>query len=159
MMMLGPAVVGRALHGLEQRQLALLKRHVLGVLERQVEEAAQVILDRLILPPVQRHDREMPRQRVGGEGMARVAEHIPRKLVQQDQQGQRALRSLRPVIQLAPGRHEVRRLEPLPEQGVEGVVLCEPLRRARFFPEADDVRWRYLCVHDRSDSHAAARIP
>jgi len=158
-MMLGPAVVGRPLHTLEQGQLAVLAGHVLMVLERQVEEAAQVVRHQPVLPAIHRQHREMPRQRVGGEGVAGVAKAVARELVQQDQQRQRPLRRLRPVIQLAPGGGEMSRLEPVAEQGVEAVVLGEPFRRTGLFPEGDDGGRRYVCAHDRTSRRPAACLP
>lgn len=128
MMMLGPAVVGLADHpGLEQFDLPVLIHQILRMLERQVEEPADVALDLQVMPGLQRAKSEHPRQRIGGEGMARAPEHIARKLVEQDQQGQRALRSLRPGIQFSPGGGEMRVPEAAPETGVESVILGEPL--------------------------------
>lgn len=148
--MLGPSVIVRSLHpGLEQLHLPALIRHVLRVLQRQIEEPADVALRRQIVPGLKRAVREHSRQRVGGEGVRRAPEAVPRKLVQQDQQRQRALRRLRPVIQLAPGRGDMGVMEAPPELGVKGVVLGEPLRRTGLFPEGDDGGRRYVCAHDR----------
>ena len=91
--------------------------------------------------------------------MTGTPEHISRKLVQQDQQGQRALRRLRPEIQLPPRGGMVCDLEPVPEQGVESLVPGEPLRRSGLFPEGDDVGRRYVCVHESEPKRPAPRLP
>lgn len=128
MMMLGPAVVGLAVHsGLEQFDLAVLVREILRMLERQVEKPADVALDLQVVPGLQRPIGDHPRQRIGGEGVARAPEHIARILVEQDQQGQRAFRRLRPVIQFAPRGCEMRVPETAPEAGVKGLIPGEPL--------------------------------
>ena len=86
---LGPAVVRPAVHpGLEQFDLPVLVGATLRMLERQVEEAANIALDLQVVPGLQRPAREHPGQRIGGEGMARPPEYIAWKLVQQNQQGQ-----------------------------------------------------------------------
>lgn len=159
-MMLGPAVGRATFHpGLEQFQLPDLVGEVLGMLQRQIEEAADVALDLQVVPGLQRPPGDRPRQRIGGEGVACAPEHIARKLVQQDQQGQRAFRRLRPGIQFAPRGCEMRVPETAPEAGVEGVIPGEPLRGTGVFPEGDDVGRRYVCAHDRTPKHPAARIP
>ncbi len=159
-MVLGPAVVRLALHpGLEQVDLPVLVGAILRMLEGQVEEPADIPLDLQVVPGRQGAPGEQQRQRIRREGMARAPEHIARKLVQQDQQGQRPLRRFRPGIQLAPRRREMGVPESAPEAGVEGVILGEPFAGARLFPEGDDVGRRYVCAHDRTPKHAAARLP
>ncbi len=128
LVVLGPAVVGFAFHpGLKQPDLEILVGAILRMLEGQVEEPADVALDLQVLSGLKRVPRDGPRQRIGGEGMARAPEGIPRKLVQQDQQGQRALGRVRPGIQLPPRGGKVRRLELFAEEGVENPVPGEPL--------------------------------
>lgn len=129
------------------------------MLQRQIEEAADWTLNLQVVPGFQGPVGEHPCQWVGGEGVARAAEGVARKLVQQDQQGQRALRRPGPVIQLPPGSGEMRRLEPFPEQGVESVVLGEPLGWSGVFPEGDDVGRRYVCVHESEPKRPAPRLP
>ena len=157
---LGPAVVRLAVHpGLEQFDLAVLIGEILGMLEWQVEEPADITLDLPVVPGFQRAAGDHPRQRIGGEGMPRAPEHIARKLVQQDEQGQRTVRRLCPSVQLATGGGEMRVPETAPETGVEGVILGEPFAWAGLFPEGDDGGRRYVCGHDRSNSRAAPRLP
>ena len=159
-MVLGPAVIGFALHpGLEQFDLAVLVGEVLRMLEGQVEEPPDVALNLQVVPGLQRLPGDHPCQGIGGEGMARAAEGVARKLVQQDQQGQRALRRLRPVIQRPPGSGMVCDLESLAEQGVESLVFGEPFRGAGLFPEGDDVGRRYVCVHESDPKRPAPRLP
>ena len=129
------------------------------MLQRQIEEAADVAPGRKVVPGLQRPVGEHPRQRVGGEGVRRAAEAVPWKLVQQDQQGQRSLRGLRPMIELPARREEMRGLEPLAESGVESLILGEPLRGPGLFPEGDDVGRRYVCAHEPEPRYAAARLP
>ncbi len=157
---LGPAIVGFALHpGLEQFDLPGLIGAVLRMLQRQIEEPPDVALNLQVVPGLQRPLCKMPRQRIRREGMARAAEGVARKLVQQDQQGQRALRRLRPVIQRPPGSGMVCDLESLAEQGVESLVFGEPFRGAGLFPEGDDVGRRYVCVHESDPKRPAPRLP
>ena len=129
------------------------------MLQRQIEEAADVAPGRKVVPGFQRPQGEHPRERIGGEGVAGIPEDVARELVQQDQQGQRSLRSLRPVIQLTARREEMRGLEPLAEPGVESLILGEPLRGPGLFPEGDDVGRRYVCAHEPEPRYAAARLP
>ena len=157
---LGPAVVGFALHsGLEQFDLPRLISEVLRMLQRQIEESPDVALYLQVVPGLQRLPGDHPSQGIGGEGMARTAECVARKLVKQDQQGQRALRRRGPGIQRPPGSSMVPRLEPLAEQGVESLVPGEPLRRSGLFPEGDDVGRRYVCVHESEPKRPASRLP
>ena len=147
---LGPAVVVGPLHPrLEQFHLPVLIRPVLRMLQRQIVEPADVARDLQIVPRLQGPPREHPRQRIGGEGVRRAAETVPRKLVQQDQQRQRPLGRPGPVVQLAPGGGDMGVMEAPAEFGVEGVVPGEPLFRPRLFPEGDDGGRRYVCAHDR----------
>lgn len=160
LVVLGPAVVGFALHpGLEQFDLPGLIGAVLRMLQRQIEEPANVARNLQVVPGRQRLLRKRARQRIRSEGMTGAAEGVARKLVQQDQQGQRALRRLRPGIQRPSGRGMVCDLEPLAEQGVESLVPGEPLRRSGLFPEGDDVGRRYVCVHESEPKRPAPRIP
>ena len=157
---LGPAVVGFALHpGLEQPDLKVLIGAILRMLEGQVEEPADVSLNLQVVPGLQRLPGDHPRECIGGEGMASAAEGVARKLVQQDQQAQRALRRLRPGIQRPAGSGMVCDLEPFPEQGVESLVPGEPLRGSGLFPEGDDVGRRYVCVHESDPKRPAPRLP
>ncbi len=88
-MVLGPAVVRLAVHpGLEQLDLPVLIREILRMLEGQVEEPADIPLDLQVVAGRQCAPGKQQRQRIRREGMARAPEHIPRKLVQQDQQRQ-----------------------------------------------------------------------
>ena len=109
------------------------------MLEGQEDEVAQVRPEREVVAALDRPVREHQGQRVCGELVRRAAETVARELVQQDQQGERPLGRIGPVIQLSPRRHHVAVLEPLPEGRVEDVVLGEPQLRACVFPEADDV--------------------
>ena len=158
--MLGPAVVGFALHpGLEQFHLPGLIGAVLRMLQRQIEEPPDVARNLQVVPGLQRLLCEKPRQRIRSEGMARAPEGVARKLVQQDQQAQRALRRLRPGIQRPPGSGMVCDLEPFPEQGVESLVPGEPLRGSGLFPEGEDVGRRYVWLHESDPKRPAPRLP
>ena len=138
-MMLGPAVVRLAVHaGLEQLYLARLVGKVLRMLQRQIEEAPDIALDPQVMPGVERLPGEHPRQRIGGEGVAGVAKAVARKLIQQDQQGQRPLGRSDPVVKLAPGSSDMGVMKAAAEFGVEGVVPGEPFGGTGLFPEGDD---------------------
>ena len=129
------------------------------MLQRQIEEPPDVARNLQVVPGRQRLLCEKPRQRIRSEGMALAPEGVARKLVQQDQQGQRAVRRLRPEIQRPPRGGMVCDLEPFPEQGVEGVIPGEPLRGSGLFPEGDDVGRRYVCVHESEPKRPAPRRP
>ncbi|TPW00964.1 MAG: hypothetical protein FD125_2847 [bacterium] len=160
MMMLGPAVVRLAVHpGLEQFELPVLIGAILRMLERQVEEPADISIGPQVVPGLQGASGEQPRQRIRREGMARAPEHVARILVQQHQQGERALGCFRPVIEVAPRGGEMRVPETAPETGVKGVILGEPFAGTGLFPEGDDGGRRYVCAHDRIPRHAAFRLP
>src|SRR5690606_31193834 len=89
-------------------------------------------------------------QRIGGVHVPGAAERVARKLVQQDQQRQRAGRAAFPVIEFTPGGSHVQVQETFAECLVEGRVLAEPALGTRFAPEPDHgVRVVMGLVQDR----------
>src|SRR5690606_9739672 len=77
-------------------------------------------------------------QGIGREHMGGVAKGGSRQLVQQDDEGQGAVRRIEPMVQSARGGGEVAVAAPLGEGAVEGRVLGEPLVGAGIGPEGDD---------------------
>ena len=94
---------------------------------------------------------DLPRHRIAGEGVRRAAPQVAGELVEEQQQGQTALRGRHPGVILAPGRGEMYRLESQANGLVEPVVLAEPLARPGLPPESDDV--------DGCSAHATRLAP
>src|SRR5690348_11629359 len=91
-----------------QEQRTLLVGQVFRMFERQIEERPQARFDLCIKPGLQRTPCIRARKSVGRISMCAAAEHVARNLVEQDQQGQSALRILHPVLEFAPRRGVVR---------------------------------------------------
>lgn len=68
--------------------------------------------------------------------MRAAAERVARKLVEQDQQGQRIFGTFHPVRVLATRRCKVLLAEMLAEVGIKRIVVREPAGRAGQFPES-----------------------
>src|SRR6185295_8867994 len=68
-----------------------------------------------------------------------AAEHVARKLIEHDDERERALRGRLPFGESAGDRGLVGAKEFLADLGVEGLVLGEPLVRPRLAPEGEDV--------------------
>src|SRR5712671_7003491 len=134
--MLGPfdrlRVVGRAVEG----DAALLVGELFRMLERQVEEHPLGGRDELVEAARDRARRDLARQRIGREGAGISAEHVARKLVEHDQERERALRISIPG-QLARGRSLVSSTEVTADLGVEAGVLLEPFVRPGGAPEGE----------------------
>jgi len=80
---------------------ARLDRGVLGVLERQIEDAALEQAELVVEARVDAGRRQLQRVRVGGEGLGLSAVDVARELVEQHDQRQPAARARGPVIELA----------------------------------------------------------
>ncbi len=111
---------------------------ILGMGERQVEELRDLVLNRAIVPGPDGGIRNEPRMSVGRIHTRRAAKRIARKLIEQNNERQRAVGIRSPIGEFAPRGRLVRRKEALAEALVEGVVLCEPVSRTGRAPERDD---------------------
>lgn len=80
------------------------------------------------------------RGRVRGMGAAGAPEHVAGELVEQEHQGERAVRIELPFVQVAPGRSFVREEETGPAGRVESLVRGEPAFPAGLAPEGQDLR-------------------
>src|SRR5690606_13174521 len=78
--------------------------------------------------------RHAERLAVGGEGAGAAAEDVARKLVGEEDQGERAVRALLPAVELA-RRGGVDGRAVAAAGVVEGVAAGEPARRAGLPPE------------------------
>lgn len=124
--------------------------------QRQIEERPQSRRRRQIEAAGDGGVGDRARLRIGGEGPARAAMQVARKLVEQQQQRQRPLPRLREGVAGAGGGGLARGSETAPDLRVEGVVAREPGGGAGLDPEADDFRWRR--VHSRPPMARAASI-
>src|ERR1043165_3653309 len=86
-----------------KRQAAFLILHVFRMLERQIEEAAQVG-EGAVEAVENGAAGDGTCQRIGGESPRLSAKHVARKLVEQDEESERALRACFPFGQVAGGR-------------------------------------------------------
>ena len=143
----------------DQGHVAVLILDPFGVLERQQEEILQLRFDRQMQIARHRLIGEHQGQWIGGELVRRAAKAVARILVQQDQQGQGALGRIHPVVQFAPRGGPVNGAAPVAEQGVERLVLGEPLFGPGLFPEGYDGGRGYEDSHDPDLIQSASRLP
>jgi hypothetical protein len=123
--------------GLEQSHRALLIGEVFRVLERQIEEAAHVG-DGAVEAVKNGAAGNFARQRVGGEGALVTAEHVARKLVEQNEQRQRAFGIPLPCDELAGGGVFVELEKAAVDFLIERRIFLEPAFRPDRAPEGDD---------------------
>src|SRR5450830_70386 len=144
---------------LVEEQGALLVLHVFRMLKRQIAKRTQYRLDQLIQPGVYHAPRIQTRQRVRGEHMRRAAKRVARELIEQNQQGQRAMRRGQPALQLTPSRLQVGGVEGVAKRGVERSILGEPTLGAGLLPEVDDGMRCVACssAASSSDRHERPR--
>ena len=94
--------------------------------------------------------RDAARLGIGGEGMGRTSPEVARKLVEQEEQGERPLGFGGPGVVLAPGGGVVKGFEIARNGTVESRILLEPERWAGLAPEghnlsaAADLRWKQI---------------
>ena len=102
----------------EKLERTLLDREILAVLERQVAEPSLELVEAAIVACLDRALRQPERESVSRERAWRVAEHVARELVEQEDARQRAARSRAP------------RRESSAERGLdrEAVLRAEPAR-------------------------------
>src|SRR5262249_29385037 len=95
-MQLGPFDrIGIAARAVE-RDAPLLVGNLFGMLQRQIEESALRHREALVEAARDRAPRNLSRERIGREGARAAAEHVAGKLVEHDDEGERALRGLVP---------------------------------------------------------------
>src|SRR6185437_934237 len=114
---------------------ALLVGNILGMFEGQIEEAAQFLRDLAVEAADDGSGGYRARQGVSRK-CARVAtKHVPRKLVEQYEQGKRAVSGKLPTGKLARGGGLVGCKKPSPDLFVEGRILFEPAIVTGLTPE------------------------
>ena len=111
----------------------------LRVGEREMEEAAQARFDRLRKGAFDGTLGKVQRLSVGGKHARRAAIGIARKLIEQDEQGERPIGRFFPGGQATRSRRFMGCLETLAERGIEGLVLGKPAAGARLAPEREHV--------------------
>ena len=131
--------VGAALA--HQVDAALLVGGIFRMLQRQIEEHPVLLVrQRQIEAAPDRRLGHGPRLRIGGKGLRRIAIHVARQLIEQDDQRQRAFRRFLPAIQFAGQSLLVGGLEILPDFVIEFRILVEPaLPGRRRKPEIEDI--------------------
>ena len=112
-----------------QRDAALLVGEILRVHQRQIEEALLRQSEQPVGAPRDRRFGNRARRRIGCERARVAAEQVAGKLIEQDEERQRAVRRRPPVLELAGCRSPVSRKESCADLGVEGIVPLEPFRR------------------------------
>ena len=120
-----------------QRDAALLVGEILRVHQRQIEEAPLRQWKQPVGAPRDRPFGNRARRRIGRE-RARVApEQVAGKLIEQQQERQRAVRRRLPVLEPAGCRSLAGRKESCADLGIQGVVALEPFRRPGRAPERE----------------------
>src|SRR5262245_27331423 len=125
---------------------ALLIGQIFRVLKRKVKEAAHFGRNLAVETTHDSTGGNGPRERVGGESPRVTAKHVARKLIEKDEQRERALRALLPIGQFS-GSGRLKGFEKsLPDLLVEACILVEPPVRPRRAPKRNDfVRSRGHC--------------
>ena len=80
-----------------KRDRPLLIGQAFRMLEREIEEHLQLGIDSAIMPGPDRRVRFLARHRIAGEHSRRAAKSVSRKLVQQEQEGQRSIGPASPI--------------------------------------------------------------
>jgi len=87
--------------GIAQRSELLdaqrLHRRILGMFERQIEELAPVLVHVRVPALADRLQRQLQRERIGGEGLGGAAVDVAAELVEQDQRRQQRLGIVAPA--------------------------------------------------------------
>lgn len=129
----------------------VLVDEVLGMGKGQAEEQPQVSIDRLHIPRCLRQAGDMSGQGVRCVHVRGATKGVARKLVEQDQQRQRALGGIQPSVAFTANHRPMQVEKTLAKASVERWVLGEPLIGARLPPEPDD--GSCLRVDDRGHDH------
>ena len=143
-------IIGRARHGrLEEAHRKLLILKTLGMHEGKVEEGAPRDGADKIEAAAQSLGRDKPRIRIAGEGARVAAKEIARKLVENEEEGERAVGARAPMFKKARRRRGVMGAEASRDIRVEGRSAAEPFPRSRLDePEADDSAGRMRRAFD-----------
>lgn len=131
---------------------------VLMMLEWQVEERLEVRLEGEIETVRDRLIGDGARQPVGGEGVRGVAVYVAGELVEEQDEGEGALRRSNPGGELAARRPQMDALETCTDGFVKLRVWPEPRLLACVAPEADDLAGRGQGGHGRSPGSIGPRM-
>ena len=107
-------------------QTAVLNVQVFAMLEREVEKLPLNGGQLFVETSGDRMLRDAERLGIGRERARIISEHVARKLIQNDHQGEATVRDIPPaVVAAVPGALEIVH-EPRPDFGVKGRILREP---------------------------------
>src|SRR5690242_17109526 len=126
-------------NGAKQRAAALLVGGGLGMLERQIEELPTVGRRLQVEAAGDGAFGHRARQWIGGIASRVGAEHVARKLIEHDDERERAIARALPAGERSCGRRFVGGEEAGADRVVERSVLLEPLVLAGFAPEREYV--------------------
>ena len=121
--------------GMETREEVhrpLLVRHILGMLEGQIEKAPPVERQTKIEAAPERCIRDLPRPCITQERLRLAAIDIARHLVEQNEERKAAIRRLLPVVECATLRCMYGGTKPRADIVVESLVTLEPQRPGAF---------------------------
>src|SRR5262249_41705928 len=134
---LGPLEVLGVAQSAKQRAAALLIGELFGMLKRQEEELSFILGQVAVEAAGQRAIGYGEGQRVGGIAARVTPKHVARKLIEDDDQRQRAVACGFPIGKLACRRCFVGAEKAPTDFGVERIVLGEPLVLACGAPESE----------------------
>src|SRR5262245_6951421 len=119
---------------------------IFRVLERKIKEAAHFRWNLAVKTTNNGACCNGTRERIGRESPSIAAKHVARKLVEEDEQRESALRALLPIGQFSGSGRLMGFEKALPDLLVEACILVEPPVRPRRAPERNDlVRSRGHC--------------
>ncbi|QTK80074.1 hypothetical protein AT6N2_C2463 [Agrobacterium tumefaciens] len=121
----------------------VLRLHILCVRKGQIEEDAQILTHRLIMPAPDGFIGQKTRQRIRCIHVRRIAKAVARKLIQQQHQGEATFGTLQPAIQFPPCGSEMSVTETVVKITVEGGILIKPFVGASLLPEIDDLGCKF----------------
>src|SRR6185437_3270915 len=144
-------ILAETFAGEPERDVLVLQR--LRMCERKVVEAADRSRCFQIEPVLQRHASHIARHRIGRKRLGPAPEHVPGKLVEDNDEGERPFHAVLPGLAGAFTRRAPGLFEAAPDGGIETRVAGEPpLRRSLLEPEIQD--FAGTC-----DAHAASSPP
>lgn len=135
-----------------QRLAAALVHQVFRVHERQIEKAPQRQGEGAVESPRHREVGERAGVRIGGVGPRLAAKHVAGRLVEKEDQRQRAGGRFTPW-QIAPRRRPIDPVEPCGHCGVKSLVDRKPPLRSGFNPKINDI----IGVHPPSSPRSRAK--
>ncbi|MNV15269.1 hypothetical protein D3C71_1059870 [compost metagenome] len=144
-MQLGELQVFQVAQHFEHGHRALLVLRVLGMLEWQVDESAQLRGQFPVQAFLDGAHGVVPGQPIGRVRVRGATEAVARELVQQHLQRQGAVGRLQPLLATATGGQPMQVFKALAELRIKGVVAREPTFWPRAAPEVHHPFYRFHC--------------